>query len=359
MLSLQVLLQNKDMKNEIVQYLSFESRVLLGKAFHTNYLTFFNFTPSFSSISDMICYTEYDDFGGALHDTIHYYTNILEKEYFEYRKSNFFYENYESIQDNYDSDYEDDESTSVISFGNYSFTDNDKESIHDELQELIENSIFSIYSRKLIEISEEYNVNLEKMEILMFDGYEFEPKLPVDIETKIVSYYKKVFENMEEIDLDLFCDRCGEFGHHNTSTKCMFYDKRVEIKTIRKETQCCLKEIVNTIIEKDEKEKAIQRREPLLCKKCKKNNKHSKCRIYYCYDCCYDEKCVVHYNKRRKQNPKCSNCTNQKSTKCIHYLCKTCCIEENCDYHKKMKNICLRNLQGINKMYLYKLYLCR
>ena len=84
----------------------------------------------------------------------------LEDEYFEYRKENYFLEDYDYINDCYNEYKDDDDTCSDISYNNYSFTSCDKSCMNDELEELIKNSFLYIYSRKLIEIVEKYNLNM-------------------------------------------------------------------------------------------------------------------------------------------------------------------------------------------------------
>ena len=147
------IIQIDDMLYELLQYLSFESKVLFGKAFNINFLKHYDFNDNqFEKIDYFVNYEKF------YYDWIYEFVNDnryrLEDEYFEYRKENYFLEDYDYINDCYNEYKDDDDTCSDITYNNYSFTSCDKSCMNDELEELIKNSFLYIYSRKLIEIVE-------------------------------------------------------------------------------------------------------------------------------------------------------------------------------------------------------------
>ena len=61
-----------------------------------------------------------------------------------------------------------------------------------------------------------------------------------------------IFEYYEDVIMDgkkvqLFCNRCGTFGHHNVSKECIFYNLEFEETETALIVSKCLDEIINMI----------------------------------------------------------------------------------------------------------------
>ena len=66
---------------------------------------------------------------------------------------------------------------------------------------------------------------------------------------EVIKYYKDVFAN-DDIDIDIFCHRCGLFGHVCTSKVCLFYNVYYELKMTKETVNYCMEIIINKVVDK-------------------------------------------------------------------------------------------------------------
>jgi len=268
MTNMDKIIQNNDIILHISSFLSFEDKVVISKALNKNFMKTYNFIDiNFEnmSISDLFNLSNKDiddEFCEYISELCSQFTNVMSDYYDDY---------YGYDIDDFMNDY----------YNNISY-----ERIKD-LSELFHNTYFSIYTRKVIEYIENNNLSIPYYD---YDFFTLEKSLiNIDFYDKIIEYYKYVFENE---DINIFCDRCGLFGHFNASKQCIFYNVNNENKIIKQEVTNSITAIIDKIIDNQYKHENRVKREQLLCISCKINNKHTKCINYLCRTCC--KGCKIH-----------------------------------------------------------------
>lgn len=83
--------------------------------------------------------------------------------------------------------------------------------------------------------------------------------------------------------IDIYCKRCGTFGHHNVSPECPFYNKEYELIQIQLQLDQLWTQWVDKIITEDQQQ---QKKTQLLCWSCKVNQRKLKCKNNCCGSCC-------------------------------------------------------------------------
>lgn len=252
---------------EIISYLDFEDKVILGKSINKN------------------CFKKYDfnsiDFRYKnIDDIFSFYNEENDDEYCEYicdlccdfsNKLTNYYNDYCGYdEDDFINDY----------------YNNIKYETHQELSNLFHSSYIKVYTRKLIEHIENKNLSIIYYDYTIF---ELEEKLDIDIYNLVLDYYKYIFENE---DIDIFCEKCGLFGHFNSSKECIFYNVYNENNLIKENVNKSINKIIDKIIDNHYEEEKRLKREPLLCLFCRVNNKNNKCCNNYCGKCCVG--CKIH-----------------------------------------------------------------
>jgi hypothetical protein len=337
--------ENDDILKEIVSFLPFEDKIQFGKFCKKNFTKFYDFTnKNISGISDLF-YEKYDDIYDYLQDFRFMYMNVINKEYIEYRKEAYFYQEYNDINEyhkqllyetklfhkrwNYDCDNESDTDSDTdseitnISFSNYSFIYRDFDIMEEECKELLDETFHTIYARIFIELIENYDLPIPTSQ-------ELDEHFPVCVFDEVISYYQTCLKN--DTDVYTFCQRCGRFGHHNTSKTCIFYSLQYEKIEIKKEVKYQINTIINTIQSKYEEEVKRKLREPFLCVMCKIYNKKKNCAFNCCGGCCKNDNCAPH-KKPPKIDPLCVICKiNNKKKSCAFNCCGGCCKNDNCKH---------------------------
>lgn len=186
---------------EITSYLQFEDKIILSKSIRKNCLRKFNFNNK-----DFIYNNIYDVFTNYKGEN-----NDENGEYMSNLSPCFVNE----LNQCYDDDYEYNIEHYMSNTYNSMITSKDR-----ELTQLLHKTYMKVYARKIVEYIE--NNNLFILSYYDYDFFELERKENIDIYNSVMEYYKYVFEN--EL-MDIFCDRCGLFGHNNTSKKCVFYNE--------------------------------------------------------------------------------------------------------------------------------------
>lgn len=257
-----------DILFEITSYLSFEDRVIFSRAINKNCLRTYDFNSrkfQNKSIGDILNLNNEendDEFCDHICELCSQFTSDLSDYYDEY----YGYEAEDFMNDEYNN-------ISIIRYQN--------------LSDLFHSTYTIVYSRKIIEYIENNNLSIQCSN---YDFFQLEDELKnIYTYELVIDYYKYVFENE---DIDIFCDRCGLFGHHNASKDCIFYNKKNENKMIKQGVNKTITSIIDKIIDNHYSEQKRLKREPFLCVSCKIHNKKLVCPNNRCGSCC--KGCKIH-----------------------------------------------------------------
>lgn len=265
------LFENNDVFLEITSYLDFEDKVILNKTIKKNCLRKYNFNSKkfrYKNMEDIFTLfsIERDDeiceYMADLSSIFQSELNTYYDEYYDYDIEDYMNDYYNTI----------------------------KYCKHQELNELFYSSYISIYARKVAIHIENNNLSYDYYN---YDLIELDEKIDINIHDLVIDYYKYVFDFE---DLDMFCRKCGLFGHYNGSKECLFYNKYNENNIIKKNVNKTMCNIIDKIIDNHYKEEIRLKNEPLLCYLCKVHNKKAKCTNNYCGTCCNG--CVTHKYKK-------------------------------------------------------------
>lgn len=310
-----------DILYTISEYLSFLDKIKFGKCCNMNFLKFYNFNNSDYDCKDLEVlfkrkHRDYYTFVERIKITSLNYKNILcqfidinrhfyIKEYlciFYPYPRDFYYIYYDGSDDDESEEYEKDEeelyniesiidklcNISLEEFMyriDYFYTKNSYTNVFArKLHKILQMSIHTVYFRVLIEIIEEYDVNVTYHDI---DIFTIESLLPVNIYDKITDYYLELFSNPNN-NVEVFCTKCGTFGHDNISKSCVLYNKTFEKLQIAKDMKDLLYETVLYYADKELHQTSICKN-----KDCK-NSISSKCISRRCKKCCHDTECIYH-----------------------------------------------------------------
>ena len=266
-MSITNIINTDDMFLEITSYLTFEDRIIFSKSINKNCLRTYDFNSKEfqnNTIRDIfnLCNEENDD---------EFCEHICElSSQFICDMSNY-----------YDAYYGYDE----VEFMNDEYNNIRCERVR-ELSELFHRTYTNVYSRKIIDYIENNYLYISYYD---YDFFQLEDELNIDTYGLIIEYYKYVFENE---DIDLFCNRCGLFGHHNASKECILYNIKNENKMIKQEVKETINSIADKIIDNHYTEQKRLQREISLCVSCKIKNKKGKCCNNCCGKCCVG--CKIH-----------------------------------------------------------------
>ena len=261
------IINTDDMFFKIASYLTFENRVTCSKVFNKNCLRTYDFNSK-----------EFEN--NTIHDIFNFCTEENDDDFCEYLCG--LCSQFSSDMSNYYDAY--------YGYDQEDFMNDEYNNIRyercRELSELFHRTYTTIYARKIIEHIENHNLSISYYD---YDFFKLEDELSIDTYDLIIDYYKYAFENE---DIDLFCNRCGLFGHHNASKECIFYNIKNEHKMIKQGVKETITSIVDKIIDNHYTEQKQLQRLPLLCSSCKINNKKSKCCNNCCGKCCNG--CKIH-----------------------------------------------------------------
>ena len=257
---------SEDLMGEIAKHLDVKSKVNMYSAFGMNLFYNKNLLKDLSKNTDIL-YFDNDDMTSDDEDfMIEYYGDLCS--------------NFSSEMSCYYEEYS----------GEYSLMYNC--SIIQELTEFFHSTINFVYNRALIEYIERNEIKCEKFidkHICEID-YELSEN-GIDIYDDVIKYYHQCFE--DDIT-DVFCRKCGEFGHdYYDKEECIFYNEKYSKKMIKNDMTKIAKEIVVNVLDIIKK-KEIQKE---LCHLCKDKYKAKKCKNFLCGSCC---DCENHCSKKIK-----------------------------------------------------------
>jgi len=159
------------------------------------------------------------------------------------------------------------------------YNDDDKHEI-----QFIYNNCYYIAVKAFLEIinSENIVLNITKDECIFH--LELDENIYYLIYDKMQSIYENAIYNKL---LNVFCEKCANFGHCSMSNKCVLYN---EIYT-KREIKYCAKEIIEDVINDVyniiKNKKIMEKKKKYLCKSCN-----------------------LYFYKRKCENKKCGNCCN-------------------------------------------------
>ena len=191
------------------------------------------------------------------------------------------------------------ESDSIIHESPYYFTINPYQNIYDSCRirdenEFILSNYYYIATRAFIEVLDKNNI---KMDIFNIDCL-FELDLDRNIFDQIYDKIDEIYiDGIEDKTLDLFCKKCGIFGHSHQSKNCILFNKSYEKYIVKREVDTLMNDLIKNVIEKDKEEKRQEERLKKLCCSCKHNFFSTKCEKKMCKNCC---KCNAHKKNKNK-----------------------------------------------------------
>ena len=155
---------------------------------------------------------------------------------------------------------------------------------YNELRELT--SFYSIvFTIRVIEYIEYHQPSLDYDPTEDIDS--LENRLHGNVHQQVIDTFKNAFRLGI---INVCCERCGSFGHHNVSPECPFYNKEYESIQIQLQLDQMWRQWVDKIIKKDEQEKKNTQLRPLLCWSCQVNKRKIKCKNNCCGSCCQCKK---------------------------------------------------------------------
>jgi hypothetical protein len=284
MYSLQNIIDNEDIFEILVQYLPLEYKILFSRIYNKNLLKFYDFNCrdyKTKQLSDLMCNNKhvYNYISDLKYELMNCY-DLVDKYTEKYEKN---------IKELYSLPYQEfcnkmESSRHCNSTSYYIYK-------HD-VSTIIDNSIYTIYVKVLIDHIESQNIDIE---------YDVNDKIIPDeypyIFDEVAEYYMKIFEEDDDIYNKCICTRCGVFGHDSESPKCLLYD----IDYVKYKTNEFITDILDNVISKSIHIAEVKE--------------------YNCKYICRNERCG--YNK---------------SDKCIYHKCKHCCEELDCLHHMKMRD---------------------
>jgi len=111
--------------------------------------------------------------------------------------------------------------------------------------------------------------------------------------------YELIYDKMQSIYenaiinnlLEVFCQKCGNFGHCSLSNKCVLYNETYKNKEIKYYANEIIDDIIKDVISIVKRKKIIKKKK-YLCKSCKLKFFNKKCDNKLCENCC---NCKNHY----------------------------------------------------------------
>jgi hypothetical protein len=125
--------------------------------------------------------------------------------------------------------------------------------IQEDIEHFFYQTYMYIYCRKVSEIIEHNNLSMKLFNSPLDEVDEAMEKINYDIHNEIIKIYVNIFTNDE--DIDLFCKKCGSFGHEYYEEECIFFNDEYKNVLIKNEVNYCLNDIITNIIVLDEEEK--------------------------------------------------------------------------------------------------------
>ena len=171
----------------------------------------------------------------------------------------------------------------------YDDYDDDKNEI-----EFIYNNCYCIAVKAFLEIMDSQNIILNITNDECIYHLELDQNIYFTIYDKMQSIYENGINNNL---LNVFCEKCANFGHCSLSNKCILYNKVYAKKEIKYNTIELIDDIINDVYNIIKRKKIMEKKNKYLCKSCKIYFYKRKCENKLCGRCC---NCSKHSIKKLK-----------------------------------------------------------
>jgi hypothetical protein len=268
------ILDMEDIFRYFSEYLNFDDKISFSKLINKNLIKnidIFNKKYNKKNLSEFfyICGDCFDNLSNDMYHTL------------TYNYKNFLLYNSDENDDNDDDNEEEEEY----------INNNDiiiRSSIIKDEIEFIYSNCYYIAVKAFLEILDSKNISLN------IENYEciFHLELSEDIYELIYDKMQCIYENAIINNLlEIFCEKCGNFGHCSLSNKCVLYNKNYINKEIKYYINEIINDLVKDVISIVKKKKIIKKKKKHLCKYCKLKFFNKKCYNKLCGNCC---QCINH-----------------------------------------------------------------
>jgi len=271
---LQKIYDNYDILYYFSKYLNLNEKIILQSIFtNTNLIINFNFFDN-SYIKKTLF-----DINSICTECL-FEISSEESLYLSSLYKNFLYRGFNS---DYDSDCDCD-----CDYENYYYNYDKYKNIYDSCRirdenEFILSTFYPVSNRAFIEIMDKNNIIVDIKSIDCLFELDFENNIFTEIYDKINDIY---IDGIENKTLNLFCKKCGVFGHSDENKNCILFNESYEKYIVKKEVNILINDLVKDIIEKDKEEKHQQEKLKKLCFCCKYNFFSKLCKNKMCKKCC-------------------------------------------------------------------------
>jgi hypothetical protein len=196
--------------------------------------------------------------------------DIFNKKYMKKDLSEYFYictECYNNLSDNIYHNL-------IHKYNNF-LSDSEFEHIYD--------NCYYITVKAFLEILDKNNI---KLDIIDYECI-FHLELNDKIYDKIYDRIENIYENAILNDLlEVFCKKCGNFGHCPLYEYCILYNKSYKEKEVRYDVKNIIDDIIKNVFNVIKKDKIMNKKKNNICKSCNLYLLNKKCTNKYCKKCC-------------------------------------------------------------------------
>jgi hypothetical protein len=149
--------------------------------------------------------------------------------------------------------------------------------------EYIYNNCYYIAVKAFLEILDinKINLNITKFECI------FHLELNSEIYDMIYDKIENIYDNAIINNLlEIFCQKCGNYGHCSLSNYCVLYNESYKNKEIKNDVKNIIDDIIKNVFITIKKEKIINNKKKNICKSCDLYLLNKKCINKYCKKCC-------------------------------------------------------------------------
>jgi hypothetical protein len=153
----------------------------------------------------------------------------------------------------------------------------------------IYSNCYYVSVRAFLEIIDNENIVIDNNSYECVFHYELSDNIYELIYDKIQNIYESAITNNL---LEVFCEKCGSFGHCSLSNKCILYSDIYKKKELKHFTKEIINDIIYDVIKIIKKTEITKKKKKKLCKSCKIMFYNKNCLNKSCRNCC---DCNNHY----------------------------------------------------------------
>lgn len=280
----QTIIDNQDLLQIVAKYLPLETKIILQRITNRKLFKFYDFNSDDYKLKTLKDLFEIDD---DIVECVNYERIFDKYEEVERRKfvvNNLAYFDIPRIQ-NVFSNIPLEEFVIRVQYSHRSWHHEFQNECEKKLREIIQKSIFHIRIKVFTQMVEESNldISLDPDSLIQDNRYADE----------ITKYYLENIHN-----LDIFCEKCGVFGHDSLSKICVLYNKDFENQEVMREAHgileniLCKVEIISERIAKN-REKGLIGCKGKWCNRLRSD----RCSFSLCKNCCKNKECKYHGKK--------------------------------------------------------------